>query len=749
MAIMSGDRVVIAVNQAFLDAFALSSDDALGKRCVEIFHNGKSSSDECPGETKLLAGEVAEILVDVEETGRSMMISCNPIPDPDGGLREVVLIGTDVTELRRAEKELGHSEERFRTLIDDMRDGIVETDPDGRFIFVSRQAAKILGAESPDDLLGKPFFTLLTSSTKDDEARRFFSAVSGGDDFPEEIVSSIATSSGPRARVLVRPQPKIIEGRVVGIRALIADVTSRHMAERELRKARERYERLAEHAQDMVWRTDTEGTLIYVNEASRRFLGLRPSEAIGLPAKEAFTRESLEKIRKSIREAYFADPPADGYRVEVEHVRSDGQIVQAEINATLVRDENGRLIAIDGITRDISERVHAENEKAALQEQLRRLQKMEAIGRLAGGVAHDFNNLVMVLSMNLAFLRDELPSWDPRAEHVREAVEAARRAKELTRQLLAFSRQQKLHPKRLDLHDVVLGVEKMLRRLLGEHITLEIERETGVGTVLADPGSMEQVLMNLAVNARDAMPDGGSLSIDIRDRRLDRSSATLPPGLEPRRYVELSVADTGIGIAREVQSRVFEPFFTTKEQGKGTGLGLSTVYGIVSQSGGHVSVESVVGEGTTFHILLPTIDGPPESGVHQDTPSPEDEYQGTETVMVIEDDTPLRLTVSGCLERFGYNVLEAADGTEALTLAKEHEGDIHLLLSDVVMPGRDGPRVAEMIRGIQPNVRVLYMTGYLDGSIEHLGVFEEGVQLINKPFSPHDLLAKVREVCDE
>ena len=621
LAIVDGDRRVLAANPALIEAFGRDPAEVVGRKCCELFHAAKSEQGMCPHEATLHDGEVVELELDISKTGRSLMISCNPISNAERGLYKVVVIGTDITKKRRTEEALS--------------------------------------------------------------------------------------------------------------------------------RARERYERLANHAQDMVWRTDSEGTLIFVNEASRRFLGLKPSEAIGRPARYAFTSDSLEKIQRSIRRAFFSAPPSEGYRVEVEHVRADGEIIQAEINATLVRDDRGRLIAIDGITRDISERVHDEKEKAELHEQLRQLQKMEAIGRLAGGVAHDFNNMITVVSVNLSFLRDELPSWDPRIEHVSEASAATRRARELTRQLLAFSRQQTLRPKRLDLYDVAVGVERMLRRLLGEHVELVIERETGTGTVLADPGSMEQVLMNLAVNARDAMPEGGKLTIEIRDLRLGETAASLPPGLEQGKYVELLVSDTGFGIEPEVLSQVFEPFFTTKKQGEGTGLGLSTVYGIVSQSGGYITVESAIDKGTTFKILLPAVEGSPESGIYDETPEPEVLYQGTETVMVVEDDAPVRLTVCATLERSGYTALEAENGDAAKRLAKEHEGEIHLLLSDVVMPGMDGPKVADAVREAHPKVRVLYMSGYSDGSLDQLDGTNEKIQLLSKPFTRQDLLAKIREVLDE
>jgi len=399
------------------------------------------------------------------------------------------------------------------------------------------------------------------------------------------------------------------------------------------------------------------------------------------------------------------------------------------------------------VARDISERQRSEQEREELQQQLYQSQKLEAIGGLAGGVAHDFNNLLSVIMSYTDFVVDKLPDDDARRSDLQEVQKASTRAIGLVRQLLAFSRKQILEPRMIDLNQVVSGIENMLRRLLGEDIQLEVVLAENLGTVLADAGQVEQVLMNLVVNARDAMPRGGSLIIETSNVVVAETKGSLPPGkLKPGRYASFSVADSGAGMDEATLARAFEPFFTTKGPGKGTGLGLSTVYGIVKQSEGEVQVRSKPGVGTAFSVYLPRQDArlsivPAQRVTASDT--------GRETVLVVEDEHGLRALVQRILVNAGYTVLVAENGADALALFDQREGKVDLLLTDVVMPQMSGYQLAERLARSKPTLKVLYMSGYTDEIIDRHGVLKDGVRLIGKPFTAADMSRKVRVVLDE
>ena len=394
-----------------------------------------------------------------------------------------------------------------------------------------------------------------------------------------------------------------------------------------------------------------------------------------------------------------------------------------------------------------AERERAEEEKAALQEQLRQSQKMEAIGRLAGGIAHDFNNLLTVIKGYSQLSRIELKEGDPLRGNIDEIQNATERAASLTRQLLAFSRRQVMEMKVLDLNTLLRDLDKMLRRVIGEDLELVTLLAEDLGRVKADPGQIEQVIMNLAVNGRDAMPNGGKLTIETANVELDEFYARSHMDVKPGRYVMFSVSDTGVGITPEVKERVFEPFFTTKEKGKGTGLGLSTAYGIVKQSEGNIWVYSEPGKGTTFKIYLQRVDEPleelREKMVGEELP------RGRETVLVVEDEEKVRKLIVEILGRQGYRVLEASHGDEALLIHEKHDGPIHLNLVDVVMPGMSGSELAKRLTSLRPETKILYMSGYTDNAIVHHGVLARGVNYIQKPFTMDGLTRKVREVLDK
>ncbi|MBI1941423.1 MAG: response regulator, partial [Acidobacteria bacterium] len=418
--------------------------------------------------------------------------------------------------------------------------------------------------------------------------------------------------------------------------------------------------------------------------------------------------------------------------------RKDGKLYEAESVISPVRDGAGNVVNYVAVQRDVTH-------ERQLEEQLRHAQKMEAVGRLAGGIAHDFNNLLTIIAGYGQLVADQMDEKDPLAGHVGEIRKAADRAASLTRQLLAFGRRQVLAPRVLDLNAVVSDTEKMLRRLIGEDIELVASRGGNLGRVRADPGQLEQVLLNLAVNARDAMPRGGRLTLETANVELGEDYAASHYPVKPGRYVLLAVSDTGTGMDAETLSHIFEPFFTTKEQGKGTGLGLATVFGIVKQSEGHVTAYSEPGQGSTFKIYLPRV-GEETGPAELKTGRPASLPRGEETILLVEDEGALRSMVRGVLQSHGYKVLEARNGEDALSVCEQLKGRIHLLLTDVIMPEMSGPQLADRLAVFHRDMKILYISGYTDEGIIHHGILDAGTNFLQKPFTPEALVRKVREV---
>ncbi|MGE5175393.1 MAG: CHASE3 domain-containing protein [Hyphomicrobiales bacterium] len=479
---------------------------------------------------------------------------------------------------------------------------------------------------------------------------------------------------------------------------------------------------------------DPEGRVSLWNPAAERILGWREDEVLGRP----YPAVPEEEAPQFARIMEHVDRGGSHAGVEVRRRRKDGTHVELSLYSATMRDPAGTVIGRMGVLADLTER-------KLLEEQLRQSQKMEAIGKLAGGVAHDFNNLLTAILGYSDLLTLRLAADTGRRE-LAEIRRAADRATALTRQLLAFSRQQVIQPRVLRLDAVVANLESMLGRLIGEDVRLETTYGAATGRVKADPLQLEQVLLNLAVNARDAMPEGGALTIETSETTLDERYAATHPEVEPGRYVVLAVSDTGIGMDAETRRRIFEPFFTTKEVGKGTGLGLSTVYGIVKQSGGHMTVYSEPGQGATFRVYLPRVEDAAEPLETAGAASPSD--AGWETVLVVEDERSLLKLVTEILRDAGYTVLPAGGATEALQHTADHPGKIHLLLTDVIMPGRSGPALAAELTRLLPGIRVLYMSGYTSNAIVHHGVLDPGVNYLEKPFTPGALTRRVRETLD-
>jgi two-component system, cell cycle sensor histidine kinase and response regulator CckA len=515
----------------------------------------------------------------------------------------------------------------------------------------------------------------------------------------------------------------------------IAVALVRKRQEDALRVSEARHRSLVQSAVYGMYRSSLDGKFLGVNPALVSMLGYASAQellAVDL-SKDVYVNPEHRAaiIREYIEFGTFQTG-------EVRWKRKDGRQITVRLSGTALKNERGETLGFEMIAEDITER-------RALEEQLRQSQKMEAVGRLAGGIAHDFNNLLTVIKGYSELMLEELDGPDPLHNELDEIRKAADRAASLTRQLLAFSRQQVLAPKVLDLNIIVNNMDKLLHRLLGEDIDLFTVLEPGLGRVKADPGQLEQVIMNLAVNARDAMPRGGKLTIETTNVDLDDAYARDHVSVTPGRYVMIAVSDTGLGMTEKVKSRIFEPFFTTKEVGKGTGLGLSTVYGIIKQSGGYVWVYSELGIGSTFKVYLPRVDAPADfTPAHSLQPA----RRGTETVLLVEDEDGVRALVRQVLHKHGYNVLEARNGGEALLMCERHQGKIDLLLTDVVLEQMSGRELAERLLKVRPEMKVLYVSGYADDAIVHHGVLTAGMAFLQKPFTTEALARKVRSVLD-
>jgi PAS domain S-box-containing protein len=509
----------------------------------------------------------------------------------------------------------------------------------------------------------------------------------------------------------------------------------RKRQEEALRASEARHRSLVESAVYGMYRSTIDGKFLDVNPALVKMLAYPSAEDL-VSVDMARDLYVEPEQRQTVIDAHLQTGHIES--CEVRWKRKDGRPITVRLSGNVFKNELGEALGFEMIAEDITER-------RTLEEQLRQSQKMEAVGRLAGGIAHDFNNLLTVIRGYSELVLDELGSADPLRNEVSEIQKAADRAASLTRQLLAFSRQQVLAPKILDLNLVVNNMDKLLHRLIGEDVDLFTVLEPGLGRVKADPGQIEQVIMNLAVNARDAMPQGGKLTIETANTDLDENYSRDHIAVKPGCYVMIAVSDTGVGMNDKVRARIFEPFFTTKEVGKGTGLGLSTVYGIVKQSGGYVWVYSEVGKGSSFKIYLPRVDAPAElAPSHAGTPA----RRGTETVLLVEDEDGVRALMRHVLHKHGYYVLEARHGGEALLTCERHQDKIDLLLTDVVLEQMSGRELAQRLQKLRPAMKVLYVSGYADDAIVHHGVLNAGMSFLQKPFTTEALARKIRYILD-
>jgi two-component system cell cycle sensor histidine kinase/response regulator CckA len=664
--------------------------------------------------------------------GKWLTVTARPYIDERGTRRGAIVIFRDITGRKRAEQALRTSEKRYRLLFEENLACILRTTLDGRVLECNRAFARMLGYDSSAEVVAM-------------NADAFYERRSDREDIVNRLreqkfvtQQEICFRRKDGEPVLILANLNLVESDdEPGVSTVIAssfDITERKESREALRESEQRFAAFMRHLPGVGFMKNRPGQYVFYNEAAQEVFGLKPKDVLGKTDHEVWPAEYADRFAANDAEVLRTKKLVES----VEAVPHAQAVHQWLIYRFPILDENDNVQFIGAVGVDVTDR-------RRLEDQLRQSQKMEAIGRLAGGVAHDFNNLLTVISGYGHMIMRGLTPDDPLHSCIEEVLRAASRAASLTNQLLAFSRRQVIQPKTLDLNVLVANMDRLLRRVIGEHIDLETVLNPGLGSVKADAGQLEQVIMNLAVNARDAMAEGGKLSIRTSNVEVPPSSrrhADVRPGL----YVRLTVADTGKGMDAETMVHLFEPFYTSKETGKGTGLGLSTVYGIVKQSGGEVVVESKPGRGATFHIYLPRIADTTEGPAPAETGRPV--RAGTETILLVEDEAGVRQLVREMLQLLGYRILEASNGPEAIRIFERHQGSIDLLLTDVIMPQVSGRELAERLKTLRPSLKVLYISGYTDDMLAHHGVLESNVFLLQKPFAPDDLAKKLRDVLD-
>jgi PAS domain S-box-containing protein len=782
-------EIVLDINDKACEIYGFAREDFIGRSIRDISKNASRGDEQV--KKLLVQGNYQEFeTVQFRADGSPINFLINASVIQYQGGQAVLSINRDITERKRAEQALRESEERFRMFSEASSEGIVIHDRDQ--ILECNNTAALLCGYDPSEVLGMPLFKFASPGSRETIRKHIlagyedtYEAVAlrkDGSTFPAEIIGKTFDYKDQKARL-----------------TRFRDITQRKQAEEAVHEADQRaiteYERLLDRVASLAQTLGTARNLATIFRAlcefvsasapcSKLFISLYDAERhlhhtiyawcegeeadlsklLPMPLTQSphsraistgqiIITDDLEMVigdepLAHVKFGNGAHPPQSSLVVPIVAMGRVIGVVEAQSTqlAAFKQEHATAMRMAANLTAVAIENVRLFEREQEREAQLRQSHKMEAVGQLAGGVAHDFNNIVAVIMLQSELLLTQPDQSENSRRRIEEIRKASHRASGLTKQLLAFSRKQVLQPKVLDLNAIVSDMEKMLRRLIGEHIEFLTVPKAGLGQIKADRNQIEQVVMNLSINARDAMLNGGKLTIETADVELDDNYTAHHIGVEPGRYVMLGVSDTGTGMDALTQARIFEPFFTTKEQGKGTGLGLSTVYGIVKQSGGNIWVYSEEGLGTTFKVYLPRLDQVVEVGLPGEAQAALP--QGTETILLVEDEEMIRKAAREILEVNGYRVLEASGGDEALMICREHKARIQLLMTDVVMPQMNGRELAERLASLRPELKVLYMSGYTDDAIVHHGVLDEGIAFLEKPFTAKALTHKVRELLD-
>lgn len=724
LVMLSDERRYTFTNSAYADILGLSAQDLLGKRVSDVLAPVYEEQIR-PKLDRAFAGERVsyELHRPLGDGGdRYYAVNYEPLRTNDR-ISQVVVVITDITERTIAEAARRASEGRYRTLFEYAPDGILIADPQSYYLDANDAMCRMLGY-TREDLVGMHASDIVIL----DEMQNIEPAlddINSGLGHHSEWVFRRKDGTRFLGEVIATQMP---EGNLLGV---VRDITDR----KQEAAARDSLAAIVESSDDAIISKDLRGLVTSWNAAAEKMFGYTRKEMFGKsilrlipPDRHGEEVEIMARIVRGEITDHF----------ETVRTRKDGTLIDVSVTISPIRGPDGVVCGASKIVRNMTE-------SKRLEEQLRQSQKLEAVGKLAGGVAHDFNNLLTAINGYSDLTLKKLSPDDPVRENVREIRRAGERAAALTGQLLAFSRKQVLKPTIHNLNSVISEMEKMLRRVISENIEFHVILEPHLGNINGDPGQMEQVILNLVINARDAMPGGGRLTIETRNVELDKDYVSQHIEIVPGPFVKMTITDSGEGMDEKTRQRMFDPFFTTKEVGKGTGLGLSTVYGIIKQSGGDIMVYSEKGHGTTFKIYLPRVNET-ETPVRPQLDT--GNYFGTETILLVEDEDVVRNLTKKILMDFGYTVLEAPLGNVAVSICQGHPGKIHLLLTDMVMPGMSGVELKDRALESQPDLKLLFMSGYTDDSLSIEGLLDSGSAFIEKPFTPDALARKVREVLE-
>jgi two-component system, cell cycle sensor histidine kinase and response regulator CckA len=734
-------------NKAFTELFGYTADELNTLGVDKCLYADKDTARNV-FETILKGGSWSGEVEDITKNGRllTVMLRADAIKNDSGKIIGLLAINTDITKRKETEKALRESEKRLHAITTNIPGVVFQfyATIQGEYgiSYVSERMSDFF--EMPADTALDALFPTFVSHIHEEDINRFMASVqeSVEANAPWNFEGRYIRPSGVMFWFHAMSIPARQEDRLV-FDGILLDITERKQAEEALRASDEQYTRLVDTIPDVVIRTDLEGNIIFANDYTLQKGGYKWEEIKGRHILEFVPPEEHARAMQNIARI-MTEGKQGPYEYQL--LVKDGGIIPFEMTSGVFRSEDGTPCGLVHVCRDISLRKQDEQEKEQLQERLNQSQKMESVGRLAGGVAHDFNNMLGVILGHTELAMERIKPEQPLYTHLREIRKAAERSTNLTRQLLAFARKQTIAPQIIDINETIAGMLKMLQRLIGENIHLVWLPGVNPCQVKIDPSQIDQILANLCVNARDAIEGVGKVSIESGCISCNQAFRAVHPDFTPGDYVLIAVSDDGCGMAKDVQEKLFEPFFTTKEIGKGTGLGLCTVYGIVKQNNGFINVDSKPGQGTTVRIYLPRHNG--RNGKPETDKPPCPLIRGKETVLVVEDE-PAILNISKImLEQQGYQVLTAATPGKAIQLAQEQAEQIHLLITDVVMPEMNGRELANKMLSLYPDIKCLFMSGYTADVIAHQGVLDKGVFFIQKPFSRNSLLAKVRDALD-
>ncbi len=725
-------------NRAASELLGMPFSKLIGQPCYEMFHGLATTPGGCLHEKLLNGGGAQRHDFEEPRLGKTFDVTSTLLGNTDGTPPGCIHVLRDITERNRAEQALRDSEELLRLLLSSTAEAICGLDCEGKCIFSNPASLRLLGYQDPEELLGRNLHALVHHTRADgspylEKDCRIHAAFREGKctHVLDEVLWRADGSSIP---VEYWSYPIRKDGALVGSVVTFLDISERKRAEAAHRESEAKYSEFIENATYGIYRSNPQGAFLDVNSALVAMLGYGSKKELLSLNLDTDIYENPDERALALQSYQLGER---GNGIEVSWRRKDQRVIVVRLCGRVIRDHKGVIKHFEVIAEDVTE-------KRTLEEQFRQAQKMEAMGRLAGGISHDFNNLLGVIIGYSDLALTELSPDDRLRRRIEEIKKAGHRGASLTRQLLAFSRKQVLTPKVLDLNTVVSETSKMLRCLLGEDIELTMKLSPVLDHVKADPTQIEQVIMNLAINARDAMPQGGKLVVETANTELDgRYIQRKHIDVQPGNYVLLTVSDTGIGMDTSTETRIFEPFYTTKEKGQGIGLGLATVYGIIRQSGGYISVYSEIGKGTTFKVYIPRVkeklsDVQPEVSTFLPLASG--------TILLVEDDDSLRDLSHQLLEGLGYTVIKAANGPDAMRIAAHFADPIQLLVTDVIMHGMSGRKLAELLSASHSQMRVLYVSGHTDDVLVHQAILKPGVAFLQKPFTRDGLAKKIEEV---